>query len=156
MPMKLRIISVGTKCPGWVRQGFDEYAKRMPREMPLSLLEIPAPRHHQDSNKVDEVEGKKIAEKIGPGDWVVALDEHGKSFDSKTLAQALDGWRDLGKDVVFLIGGANGLSETLLHRANQRISLSALTFPHYLVRVLIAEALYRAHSISIGHPYHRD
>jgi 23S rRNA (pseudouridine1915-N3)-methyltransferase len=154
--MKLRIISVGTKCPGWVRQGFDEYAKRMPREMPLSLLEIPAPRHHQDSNKVDEVEGKKIAEKIGPGDWVVALDEHGKSFDSKTLAQALDGWRDLGKDVVFLIGGANGLSETLLHRANQRISLSALTFPHYLVRVLIAEALYRAHSISIGHPYHRD
>ena len=156
MPMKLRIISVGTKCPGWVRQGFDEYAKRMPREMPLSLLEIPAPRYHQDSNKVDEVEGKKIAEKIGPGDWVVALDEHGKSFDSKTLAQALDGWRDLGKDVVFLIGGANGLSETLLHRANQRISLSALTFPHYLVRVLIAEALYRAHSISIGHPYHRD
>ena len=154
--MKLRIISVGTKCPGWVRQGFDEYAKRMPREMPLSLLEIPAPRHHQDSNKVDEVEGKKIAEKIGPSDWVVALDEQGKSFDSKTLAQALDGWRDLGKDVVFLIGGANGLSETLLHRANQRISLSALTFPHYLVRVLIAEALYRAHSISIGHPYHRD
>jgi 23S rRNA (pseudouridine1915-N3)-methyltransferase len=139
--MKLRIISVGTKCPGWVRQGFDEYAKRMPREMPLSLLEIPAPRHHQDSNKVDEVEGKKIAE---------------KSFDSKALAQALDGWRDLGKDVVFLIGGANGLSDALLDRANQRISLSALTFPHYLVRVLIAEALYRAHSICIGHPYHRD
>ena len=154
--MKLRIISVGTKCPGWVRQGFDEYAKRMPREMPLSLLEIPAPRHHQDSNKVDEVEGKKIAEKIGPSNWVVALDEHGKSFDSKALAQALDGWRDLGKDVVFLIGGANGLSDALLDRANQRISLSALTFPHYLVRVLIAEALYRAHSIYIGHPYHRD
>jgi 23S rRNA (pseudouridine1915-N3)-methyltransferase len=154
--MKLRIISVGTKCPGWVRQGFDEYAKRMPREMPLSLQEIPAPRHHQDSNKVDEVEGKKIAEKIGPSDWVVALDEQGKSFDSKTLAQALDGWRDLGKDVVFLIGGANGLSDALLDRANQRISLSALTFPHYLVRVLIAEALYRAHSICIGHPYHRD
>ena len=154
--MKLRIISVGTKCPGWVRQGFDEYAKRMPREMPLSLLEIPAPRHHQDSNKVDEVEGKKIAEKIGPSDWVVALDEQGKSFDSKTLARALDGWRDLGKDVVFLIGGANGLSDALLDRANQRISLSALTFPHYLVRVLIAEALYRAHSIYIGHPYHRD
>ena len=154
--MKLRIISVGTKCPGWVRQGFDEYAKRMPREMPLSLLEIPAPRHHQDSNKVDEVEGKKIAEKIGPSDWVVALDEQGKSFDSKALAQALDGWRDLGKDVVFLIGGANGLSDALLDRANKRISLSALTFPHYLVRVLIAEALYRAHSIYIGHPYHRD
>jgi len=154
--MKLRIISVGTKCPGWVRQGFDEYAKRMPREMPLSLLEIPAPRHHQDSNKVDEVEGKKIAEKIGPSDWVVALDEQGKSFDSKALAQALDGWRDLGKDVMFLIGGANGLSDALLDRANQRISLSALTFPHYLVRVLIAEALYRAHSIYIGHPYHRD
>ena len=87
---------------------------------------------------------------------MVALDEQGKSFDSKALAQALDGWRDLGKDVVFLIGGANGLSDALLDRANQRISLSALTFPHYLVRVLIAEALYRAHSIYIGHPYHRD
>lgn len=124
--------------------------------MPLSLQEIPAPRHHQDSNKIDEVEGKKIAEKIGAGDWVVALDERGKSFDSKALARALDEWRDLGKDVVFLIGGANGLSESLLNRANQRVSLSALTFPHYLVRVLIAEALYRAHSICIGHPYHRD
>ena len=154
--MKLRIISVGTKCPAWVRQGFDEYAKRMPREIPLSLQEIPAPRHHQDSNKIDEVEGKKIAEKIGAGDWVVALDERGKSFDSKALARALNEWRDRGKDVVFLIGGANGLSESLLNRADQRVSLSALTFPHYLVRVLIAEALYRAHSICIGHPYHRD
>jgi 23S rRNA (pseudouridine1915-N3)-methyltransferase len=154
--MKLRIISVGSKCPGWVRQGFDEYAKRMPREMPLTLQEIPAPRHHQDSTKVDEVEGKKVAEKIGPNDWVIALDEGGTSLSSKALAEQMDGWRDLGKDVVFLIGGANGLSEGLLHRADQRVSLSALTFPHYLVRVLIAEALYRAHSICIGHPYHRD
>lgn len=154
--MKLRIISVGTKCPGWVRQGFDEYAKRMPREMPLSLVEIPAPRHHQDRAGVNEVEGKKIGEKIGPSDWVVALDERGKSLGSKALAKEMDEWRDLGKDVVLLIGGANGLSKTLLQRANQRISLSALTFPHYLVRVLTAEALYRAHSISIGHPYHRD
>ena len=154
--MKLRIISVGSKGPGWVRQGFDEYAKRMPREMPLTLQEIPAPRPHQDSTQVDEVEGKKVAEKIGPNDWVIALDEGGTSLSSKALAEQMDGWRDLGKDVVFLIGGANGLSEGLLHRADQRVSLSALTFPHYLVRVLIAEALYRAHSICIGHPYHRD
>lgn len=154
--MKLRVISVGTKCPGWVRQGFDEYAKRMPREMPLSLIEVPAPKHHQDSGKVDEVEGKKIAEKITPGDWVVALDEGGKTLGSKALAAEMTRWRDLGKDVVFLIGGANGLSDTLLQRADQRMSLSALTFPHYLVRVLIAEALYRAYSICIGHPYHRE
>jgi 23S rRNA (pseudouridine1915-N3)-methyltransferase len=154
--MKLRVLSVGAKCPQWIRQGFDEYAKRMPREMPLSLVEIPAPRHHQDSTKVDEAEGQKILQKIEPREWVVALDEHGKQLTSPGLAAELERWRDLGTDVVLLIGGANGLSETLLRQADQRISLSALTFPHYLVRVLIAEALYRAHTISIGHPYHRE
>lgn len=154
--MKLRVISVGSKCPGWISQGFDEYAKRLPKEMPLTLVEIPAPKHHQDSTKIDELEGKKIAQKLDPSDWVVALDEGGREFNSKALAKELSGWRELGRNVVFLIGGANGLSEDLLARADQRISLSALTFPHYLVRVLLAETLYRAWSISISHPYHRE
>lgn len=154
--MKLRVISVGNKCPEWIRQGFDEYAKRMPKEMPLSLTEIAAPKHHQDSSKVNELEAKKILEKIHSTDWVVALDETGRHLSSPALAGELKRWRELGKDVVFVIGGANGLASLVRERANQQLSLSALTFPHYVVRVLIAETLYRAWSISIGHPYHRQ
>ena len=154
--MKLRVISVGNKCPEWIRQGFDEYAKRMPKEMPLSLTEIAAPKHHQDSSKVIELEAKKILEKIHSTDWVVALDETGRHLSSPSLAGELERWRELGKDVVFVIGGANGLASQVRERANQQLSLSALTFPHYVVRVLIAETLYRAWSISIGHPYHRQ
>jgi 23S rRNA (pseudouridine1915-N3)-methyltransferase len=154
--MKLRVISIGSKCPGWIRLGFDEYAKRLPREMPLSLVEVSAPRHHQDSAKVAEYEAKKISEKITPSDWVIAMDEAGRQMDSKGVSLELNRWRDMGKDVVFLIGGANGLSPELLGRADQRLSLSALTFPHYMVRVLLAESLYRAWTISIGHPYHRE
>jgi 23S rRNA (pseudouridine1915-N3)-methyltransferase len=154
--MKLRVISVGNKCPEWIRQGFDEYAKRMPKEMPLSLTEIAAPKHHQDSSKVNELEAKKILEKIHSTDWVVALDETGHHLSSPALAGELESWRELGKDVVFVIGGANGLASRVRERANQELSLSALTFPHYVVRVLIAETLYRAWSISIGHPYHRQ
>ena len=154
--MKLRVISVGNKCPEWIRQGFDEYAKRMPKEMPLSLTEIAAPKHHQDSSKVNELEAKKILEKIHSTDWVVALDETGRHLSSPALAGELEHWRELGKDVVFVIGGANGLASQVRERANQQLSLSALPFPHYVVRVLIAETLYRAWSISIGHPYHRQ
>ena len=154
--MKLRVISVGNKCPAWIRQGFDEYAKRMPKEMPLSLTEIAAPKHHQDSSKINELEAKKILEKIQSSDWVIALDEKGRHYSSPALAGELEGWRELGKDVVFIVGGANGLAPELLERADQQLSLSSFTFPHYLVRVLIAETLYRAWSISIGHPYHRQ
>ena len=153
--MKIRVISVGNKCPVWIRQGFDEYAKRMPKEMPLSLTEIAAPKHHQHSSKINQLEAKKIFERIQASDWVIALDEKGQHYSSPALARQLEDWRELGKDVVFIVGGANGLALELLERADQRLSLSALTFPHYLVRVLIAETLYRAWSISIGHPYHR-
>ena len=153
--MKLRVISVGSKSPAWIRKSFDEYAKRMPKEMALTLIEVAAPRHHQDSAKIDRDEAKKIAAKIQPTDWIVALDEQGKQLTSPGLAKELERWRELGKDVVLVIGGANGLAPALLQRADQRLSLSALTFPHYLVRVLIAEALYRAWSISTGRPYHR-
>lgn len=154
--MKLLVLSVGNRCPGWIRQGFNEYAKRMPKEMPLSLTEIAAPKHHQDSSKINELEAKKILQKIQSTDWVVALDEKGRHLSSFALAGELERWRELGKDVVFVIGGANGLASEVLERANQQLSLSALTFPHYVVRVLIAETLYRAWSINIGHPYHRQ
>ena len=124
--MKLRVISVGNKCPAWIRQGFDEYAKRLPREMPLSLIEVPAPRHHQDSAKVDEYEAKKVAEKMNPSDWVVAMDEAGQQLDSKGMSAELNRWRDMGEYCV-PDRGANGLSPDLLDRADRRLS-PALTF----------------------------
>jgi 23S rRNA (pseudouridine1915-N3)-methyltransferase len=153
--MKIRILSIGNKCPSWIKTGFEEYAKRMPREMPLTLLEMQAPRHHADPAKYQQDEAQKLLAQIGKNDWVIALDEHGTSVTSVDLAKGLKDWQMDGRDVAFLIGGADGLAKEVLSRANQNISLSKLTFPHYMVRVILAEAVYRAWSISTGHPYHR-
>ena len=98
--MKIRVISVGNICPVWIRQGFDEYDKRMHKEMPLSLTEIAAPKHHQHSSKINELEAKKILERIQASDWVIALDEKGQHYSSPALARQLEDWRELGKDVV--------------------------------------------------------
>lgn len=153
--MKMRIVSVGNKAPDWVRRGYTEYAKRLPPELGLDLVELAAPKHHGDTAKFVLAEGQKMLSQLKPADWVVALDESGKSVSSAQLAGRLDQWRMTGADVVFLVGGSDGLSDLALDRANERMSLSYLTFPHYLVRVILAEALYRAWSISAGHPYHR-
>jgi 23S rRNA (pseudouridine1915-N3)-methyltransferase len=153
--MKIRIVSVGTKAPAWVCSGFAEYAKRMPPDLPVELIEIPAPKHLGDTEKFMQVEAAKMTAQVDAADWVVALDEHGKSVSSVELAKKLDRWRMQGQNVVFLVGGSDGLGQAARERANEKISLSTLTFPHYVVRVILAEALYRAWSISVGHPYHR-
>ena len=153
--MKTRILSIGNKCPSWIKTGFEEYAKRMPREMPMLLLEMQAPRHHADPAKYQQYEAQKLLAQIGKNDWVIALDEHGGSCSSVGLASELKVWQMEGRDVAFLIGGADGLGKEVLSRADQKISLSKLTFPHYMVRVILAEAIYRAWNISTGHPYHR-
>jgi 23S rRNA (pseudouridine1915-N3)-methyltransferase len=153
--MKLRVLAVGTKPPAWIRSGFDEYAKRLPPETPLELIEIAAPKHRGSADKFVQLEGAKMTAQINQGDWVVALEENGRQVSSAQLAKKLEEWRMQGCDVTFLIGGSDGLSEAARQRANERMSLSALTLPHYLVRVIVAEALYRAWSISAGHPYHR-
>ena len=153
--MKLRLLAVGTKSPAWIRSGFDEYAKRLPPEMPLELIEIAAPKHRGGADKFIQVEGAKMAAHIKDGDWVVALEENGRQVSSAQLAHKLDDWRMHGRNVTFLVGGSDGLSDEVTRRANERMSLSALTLPHYLVRVMLAEALYRAWSICNGHPYHR-
>ena len=153
--MKLRILSVGNKAPGWVQTGFDEYAKRLPRDMPLILTELPAPKHHGDAQKFVQIEGEKMAAQLDAGEWVIALEDSGKAVNSTQLAAKMDKWRMQGQDVTFLVGGSDGLADNVLNRANERLSLSALTFPHYVVRVILAEALYRAWSICSGHPYHR-
>lgn len=153
--MKLTIVAVGNKSPTWVKTGYDEYAKRFPRELPLELMEIPAPRHHRDPSRFKLLEGEKMLGCLSPDDWVVALEENGRAVTSAQLAEKLSGWQMNGQNVVFLVGGSDGLADIVLNRANERMSLSSLTFPHYVVRVILAEALYRARSIGIGHPYHR-
>ncbi len=154
--MKIKLVSVGSKAPGWVRSGYEEYARRMPREAALQLIEIPAPRHQGDAARYVSREGDKMLAQIRPADWVVALDEGGRAVSSEQLARKMDNWRMQGRDVVVCVGGADGLAPAIIQRADETLSLSALTFPHYLVRVIVAEALYRAWSISAGHPYHRD
>ena len=154
--MKIKIISVGSKSPGWVRAGYEEYAKRLPRELPLTLIEIPAPKHQGRAERFIRIEGDKMLAQIQPADWVVALDEGGRSVSSEQLARKMDNWRMNGRPVAICVGGADGLAPEVRQRADETLSLSALTFPHYLVRVVLAEALYRAWTINVGHPYHRE
>ena len=153
--MKIKILSVGTKAPQWIRAGFEEYAKRMPREMPLALVEIAPPKHGAEADKFIQIEDAKMMSQLESDDWVVALDERGKQVTSTQLAGKLDRWRMQGGNVVFVIGGSDGLGESVLARSNEQIALLALTFPHYMVRVILAEMIYRAWTIVIGHPYHR-
>jgi 23S rRNA (pseudouridine1915-N3)-methyltransferase len=153
--MRLRIIAVGTKAPNWVTTAFAEYSKRMPNEMKLDLTEVAAPRHSKDLQRARIEEGNRTLQKINDDHWVIALDEHGPAVSSVTLADKLADWRLRGSDVAFLVGGADGLADSVRDRANETISLSKLTFPHYMVRVILAESLYRAWTIHTGHPYHR-
>ena len=153
--MKIKILTVAAKAPGWVQEGYAEYAKRMPKGLSFELIEIPPSKHVNDSERFKSEEGERILSRIREDDWVVALDEHGTLCDSARLARSIEEWQMQGRDVVFAIGGSDGLSNTVKSRANQIMSLSTLTFPHHLVRVIVAEALYRAWTISNGHPYHR-
>lgn len=153
--MKIRILAVGGRAPQWVEEGYAEYAKRLSREFSLELIEITPPKHQGDVNRFKQLEADKINSLVKPKEYVVALDEHGRQVDSKTLAKRLAHWRDQGRDVAFLIGGSDGLADELLQRADEKLALSHLTLPHYMVRVVLGEALYRAQSILQNHPYHR-
>ena len=154
--MKLRLVAVGTRLPDWVATGFAEYARRLPRTMPLQLFEVPAAnRRNQSLVQIRAAEAAKLLAQVAADDWVVALEVEGKTCSTEKLAEKLDGWRMQGGDVTFLIGGADGLAEDGRTRANETISLSAFTFPHALVRVILAEQLYRAWTLLTSHPYHR-
>jgi 23S rRNA (pseudouridine1915-N3)-methyltransferase len=153
--VKLHILSVGNRPPHWVQSAFAEYKKRLPPDLALYLQEIAPAKQRADTHKCLRHEGDKIRALLHPNDWVVALDERGQQWNSAQLAQRLDHWRMQGRNVAFLIGGADGLAEDVKASADEALALSNLTFPHYVVRVLLAEALYRAWSITVGHPYHR-
>ena len=145
----LKIISIGHKMPKWIREGFEEYQKRLTQPWKLELIEL-----SPEKNKA--LEAKSILSKINPQDCCIALDPKGHSFSTEQLAQKLSHWQQEHHTICFLIGGADGLDQSCLDRAHYIASLSALTFPHQLVKVILAEQLYRAVSILNNHPYHRS
>lgn len=155
--MKLRIISVGHKMPDWVEKACGEYIKRMPRELSIEIIEIkPEKRASGNSTEnIQQTEAKRILEAAG-GDFIVACDERGQEISTLQLAEKMTHWQNLGRNVSFLIGGADGLDAKLKQRADWLWCLSALTLPHAFVRVLLCEQLYRAHSVNQNHPYHKE
>lgn len=155
--MKLILLAVGIKMPNWVQTGFNEYQKRMPPYLQLVLHEIePAKRISKaTTDKAKEIEAKAILEALPKKSYIIALDEKGKQFTSVELADKMHQFQNMGTDIVFIIGGPEGLTDEVRSKANELISLSKLTMPHHLVRVVIAEALYRAYSIDAKLPYHR-
>ncbi len=156
--MKLLIVSVGHKMPDWITAGFAEYAKRMPREAKIELLEIrPEPRGTgKTAAQIMEAEARRISAALPQNCLHIALDERGTQPTTRQLAAQMQGWMQAGYDVAFIIGGADGLSDSVKQAAQHLMALSSLTLPHAFVRVLLAEQLYRACSLMHNHPYHRE
>ncbi|MDE2092179.1 MAG: 23S rRNA (pseudouridine(1915)-N(3))-methyltransferase RlmH [Gammaproteobacteria bacterium] len=155
--MRIHLLAAGTRLPSWVNTGFDEYAQRLPPECKLRLKEIPlsAKRRGGDVVKAVAEEGARMLAAIPDHACVTALEISGRSFNSEALAKQLARWLRDGRDLVLLIGGPDGLAADCVKRAELSWSLSPLTLPHGLVRVVVAEQLYRAWTLLKGHPYHR-
>lgn len=155
--MHARLIAVGERMPAWVAEGFAEYRKRLSHELPLELIELkPGARGKgRDDARAMRDEGAEILATLPRDAHVVALDGRGKPWSSEELAAQLRAWRMGGRDLAFVVGGPDGHAPEVLARADQRWSLGPLTLPHMLVRLVLAEQLYRATTIVAGHPYHR-
>lgn len=155
--MKLRIISVGHKMPSWVETACAEYTKRMPREATVEIIDIkPEKRAAGNSTEnIQLIEAKRILDAVGK-DFCIALDERGQEVTTLQLADKFKDWQSSGRDVSLIIGGADGLHSSVKQKADWLWGISKLTLPHAMVRVLLAEQLYRAHSVIINHPYHRE
>ncbi len=156
--MHIRLIAVGDRQPSWVDSAFDDYAERLPRQWQFRLESVATMKRQKnasaDASKLAEAD--KILSRIRPPEHAVLLDERGTQFTSKELADKIDGWQTVGEDIVFVIGGPDGVAQSVQARANTCWSLSKLTLPHGLARVLFAEQIYRAWSLMNGHPYHRE
>lgn len=155
--MKMRIISVGHKMPSWVETACAEYTKRMPREAIVEIIDIkPEKRAAGNSTEnIQLIEAKRILEAVGK-DFCIALDERGQEVTTLQLADKFKDWQASSRDVALVIGGADGLHTSVKQKADWLWGLSKLTLPHAMVRVLLAEQLYRAHSVITNHPYHRE
>ena len=156
--MRVTILSVGHKMPAWIQEGFQEYVRRMPPEIRVELVELkPEERGGgRDVERAKAAESERVLEATPAGATLLALDERGKAVTTQGLSVMLAQWMRDGTHPAFAIGGADGHSDALRDRAQKLVSLSALTLPHGLVRVLLAEQLYRAWSILARHPYHRE
>lgn len=154
--MRIRLIAAGTRLPDWINAGTAEFLGRMPPEMPVELVEVPVAKRgkNPDIARLRRQEGERMLQAVGNA-CVVALDVRGRPWTTEQLSERLEAWRQDGRDLAFLIGGPDGLDEACLGRAEARWSLSPLTLPHALARVVAAEALYRAWTVLQGHPYHR-
>ncbi len=155
--MQIHLIATGTRMSDWVAQGYNEYARRMPSECRLQLHEINAGKRGKNADiaRLTEQEGQRILAAIPKNTRVIAMDVLGKAWSTEQLARQLSGWMQSGQDIALLVGGPEGLSAECRERGRPGWSLSALTLPHPLVRIVIAEQLYRASSILKNHPYHK-
>jgi 23S rRNA (pseudouridine1915-N3)-methyltransferase len=155
--MRLLVVAVGVRMPQWVAAGFDEYRERMPREARIELIEVKPEKRSagMTAQRALERESERIQAALPETCLRIVLDERGRSFASTEFSRELARWRASGRDLAFLIGGADGLSAAIKASAQATLSLSAMTLPHGLARVVLAEQLYRAHTILSGHPYHR-
>lgn len=154
--MRIRLIAIGTRMPKWIEEGFSDYLERLPREVKLELVEIGVEHRGKNADiaRLREAEGEKLLKAAGESRLIV-FDERGEMPDTMGWSKALKGWMQDGRDVAFLVGGPDGHAPAVLARADARWSLSKMTFPHALVRVIVAEQLYRAWSVLANHPYHR-
>ncbi len=155
--MQIHLLTVGTRLDNWVNEGVAEYRKRLPRECQLNLVELPLGKRSRGSDPTRAIreEGDRMLGRIPEQAEVIALEERGRAWDSRTLAERLGGWLQSGRDVALLVGGPDGLDPRCRERATSQWSLSPLTLPHGLVRIVVAEQLYRAWSLLNNHPYHR-
>lgn len=156
--MRIHLIAVGNRMPAWVSEAYQEYAKRLPRECALKLVEIaPGKRGaNADVKRIVRDEGERMLAALPRDCQVIALEVGGKPWSTPQLATQLEGWMHSGRDTALLVGGPEGMDAACRERADQRWSLSDLTLPHPLVRVILAEQIYRAWSVMVGHPYHRE
>lgn len=155
--MRIRLLAVGTRMPGWVDEGFTDFAKRLSGDISLELVEIAAGKRLKatDLARVKEQEGEALLAALRPQERVIALDVLGRQLSTDDLAATLKDWQVDGRPAALLVGGPEGLSKAVLERAGEKWSLSRLTLPHPLVRIVVAEQVYRAWSLLKGHPYHR-
>ncbi|WP_275287585.1 23S rRNA (pseudouridine(1915)-N(3))-methyltransferase RlmH [Halomonas elongata] len=155
--MRVRLLAVGTRMPDWVTRGVEEYRKRLPRDFALEIEEIsPGARgKNADTRRAMALEAERLRARLKGDEHRVALEVGGKAWSTEQLAEQTERWRFEGRDVALLVGGPEGLDPSLSAQADQRWSLSPLTLPHPLVRILLAEQLYRAWTLMVGHPYHR-
>ncbi len=156
--MVIHFITVGQKMPKWVQDGYAEYAKRLPKSCALKLIELPMAQRGKSGSvdKYKEEEAKRILAAVPKGARLIVLDEHGQQVTTKQLAGKLEEWLSGGQDVALIVGGPDGLEADLIQQAQWKWGLSKLTMPHPMVRILVAEQIYRAYSVINNHPYHRE